>query len=123
MIHATVDGFVSSPQDYYGERKFATVRLGLTDDQCEALCECMAKELLLWHPPVVGGVKRSGPAGESNGNQPSDILYTKVSTFGTHEDPGMEVGTLLIMECLDSIGVDREALGLGGFVSSDDIAQ
>lgn len=99
MFHATADGVISSPLDYYGSRKFATVRLGLTDAQYKQLCACV------------------------QGKIGADYDYLEAITFGTIDDPGREICTMLIMNCLDSIGVDRNSLGLSGFVSPNDIAR
>jgi len=99
MIHARAEGVNRDSLDYYGDRKFATVRLGLTDSQYEQLCACVQEKI------------------------GSDYDYLEAVTFGTKDDPGREICTMLIMHCLDSIGVDREALGLGNFVSPNDLAR
>lgn len=99
MIHATSDGVISSPLDYYGSRKFAPVRIGLTGEQCKQLCACVQEKI------------------------GSDYDYLEAVTFGTVDDPGREICTMLIMHCLDNIGFNRETLGLGGFVSPNDIAR
>jgi len=99
MIHATSAGVESTSLDYYGNRKFATVRLGLTDSQCEQLCACV------------------------DGKIGSDFDYLEAITFGTVNDPGREICTMLIMHCLDTVGFDREAINLGGFVSPNDLAR
>ncbi len=99
MIHATADGVVSSPTDYYADRKFAVVRLGLTSEQCGQLCACVEAK------------------------KGADYDHLEAVTFGTVDDPGREICTMLIMNCLDEIGVDRDSFGLGGFVSPNDIAR
>ncbi len=99
MTHAVGKGVITSQLDYYGDRKYATVRLGLTDAQCRQLCICV------------------------QGKIDSDYDYLEAGTFGTVDDPGKEVCTMLIMNCLDEIGFDREAIGLGDFVSPNDLAR
>ena len=101
MVEAPQEGVTVSPLDKYGDRKFATVRLGLTDDQCMQLCKC-ARD-----------IARRG----------ADWDYMEAITFGTVDDPGREICSMLIMHCLDTIGFDRAAIGLGGFVSPNDIAR
>lgn len=99
MIHARAEGVKRDSLDYYGDREFATVRLGLTDSQIKQLCACIQEKI------------------------GSDYDYLEAVTFGTKDDPGREICTMLIMHCLDSIGVSREAIGLGGFVSPNDLAR
>lgn len=99
IVHARAEGVVSNSLDYYGSRKFAVVRLGLTDDQCKQLCDCVEEK------------------------KDADYDYLEAITFGTVDDPGREICTMLIMNCLDEIGFDRESLGLGGFVSPNEIAR
>ncbi|GAG23670.1 unnamed protein product [marine sediment metagenome] len=98
-MHATGDGVITSSLDYYGDRKYATVRLGLSDAQCKALCSCVQSKI------------------------GSDYDALEAITFGTVDDPGKEMCTMLIMNCLDEIGFDRGALGLGGFVTPNDLAR
>ncbi|MBA7556301.1 hypothetical protein ES705_49003 [subsurface metagenome] len=101
VIHATSEGVVPQPlshPDIEG-RDRAIVRLGLTRQQIEELCKCVSAQ--------IGG----------------DYDYIEAVTFGTVDAPGREMCTMLIMHCLDQIGVDRSALGLGGFVSPNDIAR
>jgi hypothetical protein len=50
-----------------------------------------------------------------------DVL--ELLTFGRVDTPGEELCTMLIMHCLDKIGFDRVAAGLGGFVSPNQIAR
>ena len=99
MIHATSAGVENTSLDYYGDRKFATFRLGLTDSQCTQLCACVEEKI------------------------GSDFDYLEAITFGTVNDPGREICTMLIMHCLDEVGFDREAINLGGFVSPNDLAR
>lgn len=83
-----------------GPRKFAIVRLGLTDAKVETLCRCVHEK----------------------NDADYDLLET--ITFGTVDDPGRELCTMLIMNCLDTVKPGyRESLGLGGFVSPNDIAR
>ena len=99
MINARAEGVKRDSLDHYGDRKFAVVRLGLTNTQYEQLCACVQEKI------------------------GSDYDHLEAVTFGTIDDPGREMCTMLIMHCLDLIGVDREALGLGGFVSPNDLAR
>jgi hypothetical protein len=99
MVHATEDGVVTTPLDYYGNKKYATVRLGLSGAQCKQLCRCVQNKI------------------------GADYDYLEAITFGTVDDPGKEICTMLIMNCLDEIGFDRGAVGLSGFVSPNDLAR
>lgn len=101
LIHATGDGMVVTDTDHYGDRKFVTLRLNLTDAQKKALCECMRT------------MAESG----------TDYDYLEALTFGTIDDPGKEICTMSIMHCLDNMGYDRSALGLDGFVSPNELAR
>ena len=49
--------------------------------------------------------------------------WTALLTGGWLSQPNTDLCTTLIMKSLDDIGVDRAALGLGGFVSPNDIAR
>lgn len=99
LIEATSEGVGDTPLNQALGREHATIRLGLTDSQVSALCECVRSKI------------------------GSDYDYIEAVTFGTIDDPGKEICTMLIMHCLDEIGVDRTELGLGGFVSPNDIAR
>jgi hypothetical protein len=103
MVHMVGDGMVTSSIDHYGDRKSAAVRLGLSDEQIKALCSCMQN------------VRATQP----------ELNYDAIETvtFLTVDDPGRDILTMFIMSCLDSIGFDRKALGLGGFVSPNDLAR
>jgi hypothetical protein len=99
VIHSIGEGVVQEPINNVEDRDHIIIRLGLTDDQNSDLCECTRSQI-----------------GE-------DYDYIEAITFGTIDDPGREICTMLIMHCLDRIGVDRSALGLGGFVSPNDLAR
>jgi hypothetical protein len=47
----------------------------------------------------------------------------RARTFGALNIPGTELCTMLIIHCLDNIGFNRAAIGLGGFVSPNQIAR
>jgi hypothetical protein len=49
--------------------------------------------------------------------------WLELVTFGAVHEPGRELCTMLIMHCLDKIGYNRAAIGLGGFVSPNEIAR
>lgn len=52
-----------------------------------------------------------------------DYDYIEIATFGTLDARDREICTMLIMHCLDQIGVDRSELRLAGFASLNDIAR
>jgi hypothetical protein len=99
VIDVTVDGVIERPYSEVQQRPHAIIRLGLTNQQIADLCSC---------------------ASSKKGQQ---IDYLELLTFGTFGDPGREICTMLIMHCLDQIGFDRNAIGLGGFVSPNHIAR
>jgi hypothetical protein len=99
VIHSVGEGVIQEPIGNVEERDHAIIRLGLTDGQNSDLCECARSQI-----------------GE-------DYDYLEAVTFGTINDPGREICTMLVMHCLDRIGVNRSGLGLGGFVSPNDIAR
>lgn len=99
LIDATSEGIEDNPLDQALNREHSIIRLDLTDSQVEALCNCVRSK------------------------NPSDFDYIEAVTFGTIDSPGKEMCTMLIMHCLDEIGVDRAELGLAGFVSPNDIAR
>jgi hypothetical protein len=99
IINATGEGVVSQPADEVLERDHAIVRLNLTETQVGDLCQCVRDQI-----------------GE-------DCDHIEAATFGTLNDPGRELCTMLIMHCLDRTGVDRGELGLAGFVAPNDVAR
>lgn len=99
IIEATGDGVIEHPFSNVSSREHKAVRLDLTANQISDLCECVRSKI------------------------GSDYDYLEAMTFGTIDNPGKEICTMLIMHCLDEIGIDRDALGLSGFVSPNDIAR
>jgi hypothetical protein len=99
IIEATGEGVIERPLKAATSRNHEVIRLGLSSQQISELCACVRSNI-----------------GE-------DYDYLEAITFGTFDDPGKEICTMLIMHCLDEIGVNRAELGLGGFVSPNDIAR
>lgn len=91
-----VDNFTDPTNIVRGHK---IVRLGLSNDEIKAMCKCLA----------------------SKKGQNYDLL--EAITFGTINQPGKETCTMLVMNCLDNIGFNRDSIGLDGFVSPNDIAR
>lgn len=99
VIDATGEGVDERLLSKATSRNHVVIRLGLSAQQISDLCDCVRSNI-----------------GE-------DYDYLEGATFGTFDDSGKEVCTMLIMHCLDEIGVNRAELGLDGFVSPNDIAR
>jgi len=99
IIEARSEGVVENPSREVLSRSHEVIRLGLSDQQIEDLCQCVRSK------------------------DKNDFDYIEAITFGTYDDPGREMCTMLIMHCLDEIGFNRAELGLGGFVSPNQIAR
>jgi len=99
IIEATSEGVIDHPLAEVQDRDHVIIRPGLTDQQIDDLCKCVRAQ------------------------REEDYDYIEGATFGTIDDNGREICTMLIMHCLDQIGFDRSAIGLGGFVSPNDIAR
>jgi hypothetical protein len=80
-------------------RQHVGCRFGIEADQAKALCACVMAQV-----------------GEG-------MDWLELVTFGALNIPGTELCTMLIMHCLDNIGFNRAAIGLGGFVSPNQIAR
>lgn len=99
IIEATGEGVIERSLREATSRNHAVIRLGLSEQQISELCDCVRS------------------------NKGEDYDYLEAITFGTFDDSGKEICTMLIMHCLDEIGVDRSEFGIGGFVSPNDIAR
>lgn len=99
LIHSNMDGVHEVPLSEMDNRSRAIIRLGLSDSQITTLCECVKSKI------------------------GQDYDYLELITFGTINDPGRDSCTMLIMHCLDEMGIDRTSMGLAGFVSPNDIAR
>lgn len=49
--------------------------------------------------------------------------WLQLVTFGAVNQPGTELCTTLITHCLDQVGFNRSAMGMGGFVSPNKLAR
>jgi hypothetical protein len=66
-------------------------------------------------------IQAMGPCLMAQVGEPMDQIA--LVTFGAIQQKGSEVCTMLIMHCLDQVGFNRSAMGLGGFVSPNEIAR
>jgi hypothetical protein len=81
------------------QRGHVGVRFPLRPDQVSALGPCLMSQV-----------------GEG-------MDWLQLVTFGAINQPGTELCTTLITHCLDQVGFNRAAMGLGGFVSPNDFAR
>jgi hypothetical protein len=81
------------------QRQHAGVRFPLTPAQATGLGPCLMSQV-----------------GEG-------MDWLQLVTFGAVNQPGTELCTTWITHCLDQVGFNRSAMGLGGFVSPNKIAR